>query len=78
MVAMGNGDEKSRTPPAEKEGGVRMSIDFDFRGFASFGSSVVCDKHCVRSAASAPTGSAVTQAFVGAEAIDLQNYNVSL
>jgi hypothetical protein len=32
MMAMGNGDEKSKTPPAGKEGGVAMSNELDFRG----------------------------------------------
>jgi len=48
MVAMGNGDGKSKTPPAEMEGGVEMSIGLDFRAFAAFSRSVVLDKHCVR------------------------------
>jgi hypothetical protein len=48
MVAMGKGDEKSKTPPAKVEGGVEMSIELDFRAFAAFGRSVVRDKHCVR------------------------------
>lgn len=45
---MGNGDEKSKTPPAEMEGGVEMLIGLDFRAFAAFGSSVMRDQHCGR------------------------------
>jgi hypothetical protein len=30
MVAMGNGDEKSKTPPAKKEGGVEVSNCWGF------------------------------------------------
>jgi hypothetical protein len=32
MVASGNGDEKSKTPPAGKEGGVEVSSGLDFKG----------------------------------------------
>lgn len=76
---MGKGEEKSRTPPTKKEGGVDMSNECDFRSFALFMSMVrVLGTVFGRLAASAPTGLDGPTAFVGAEANDLQNYNVNL
>jgi hypothetical protein len=37
MVASGNGDEKSKTPPAGKEGGDEMIDGLDFRGLGLLG-----------------------------------------
>jgi hypothetical protein len=79
MVEMGKGDEKSRTPPAKKEGGVDILNEYDFRSFALFMSMVrALGTVFARLAASASTGLDGPMAFVGAEATDLQNYNVNL
>ncbi len=45
---MANGDEKSKTPPAELEGGVEMEYEHDFRVFVTLGRPVGRLKHSRR------------------------------
>jgi hypothetical protein len=79
MVEMGKGEEKSRTPPTKKEGGVEIPNCPDFRSFDVLMRAVfVLGTVFARLAPSAPTGLDGPTAFVGAEANDLQNYNVNL